>query len=130
LKELLAAQQNAASPLYHHWLTPEAFAPRFGVADEDIAASETWLSSRGFHIENVAGSRDRITFSGSAADHGDAECRLQRQSCLVLGLLRRLPTLTACYDILSLPVSNVSTTQLTIGIGAACNSPLPNERGA
>jgi hypothetical protein len=38
--------------------------------------------------------------------------------------------LTACYAIASLPVSNVSTTQLTIGLGAACNSPLPDERGA
>jgi subtilase family serine protease len=67
LKELLAAQQNTSSPLYHHWLTPETFAARFGVADEDIAATETWLSSRGFHTENVARSRDRITFSGTAA---------------------------------------------------------------
>ena len=67
LQELLTAQQNAASPLYHHWLTPDTFAARFGVADEDIAAVETWLSSRGFHAESVARSRDRITFSGTAA---------------------------------------------------------------
>jgi Pro-kumamolisin, activation domain len=67
LKELLAAQQNRASPLYHHWLTPETFAARFGAADEDIAATESWLASRGFHVESVARSRDRITFSGTAA---------------------------------------------------------------
>ena len=67
LKELLAAQQKTASPLYHHWLTPETFAARFGVADEDIAATETWLVSHGFHIESVARSRDRISFSGTAA---------------------------------------------------------------
>jgi subtilase family serine protease len=67
LKELLAAQQKTASPLYHHWLTPETFAARFGVADEDIATAETWLSSHGFRIESVARSRDRITFSGTAA---------------------------------------------------------------
>lgn len=67
LKELLAAQLNTASPLYHHWLTPETFAARFGVADEDIATTESWLVSRGFHIESVARSRDRITFSGTAA---------------------------------------------------------------
>jgi hypothetical protein len=36
----------------------------------------------------------------------------------------------ACYSVPSLPVSNVSTTQLTIGLGAACSSPLPNERGS
>ena len=67
LKELLAALHNTASPLYHHWLTPETFAARFGVADEDIATTESWLVSRGFHIESVARSRDRITFTGTAA---------------------------------------------------------------
>jgi len=67
LKELLAAQQNQSSPLYHHWLTPETFATRFGVADEDITTTESWLVSRGFRIESVARSRDRITFSGKAA---------------------------------------------------------------
>jgi subtilase family serine protease len=67
LQELLAAQQNPASPLYHQWLTPDTFAARFGIADEDIAATETWLQSRGFHIESKALGRDRITFSGNAA---------------------------------------------------------------
>jgi subtilase family serine protease len=66
LKELLSAQQNPASPLYHHWLTPETFAARFGVADKDIAATQSWLASHGFHIDSVARSRDRITFSGTA----------------------------------------------------------------
>ena len=67
LKDLLAAQQDPASPLYHHWLTPETFAARFGVADSDIEAVESWLVSHGFRIERVARSRDRITFSGTAA---------------------------------------------------------------
>jgi subtilase family serine protease len=67
LKELLAAQQDTASSLYHHWLTPETFAARFGVADEDIAATETWRVSHGFHMQSVARSRDRISFSGTAA---------------------------------------------------------------
>jgi subtilase family serine protease len=67
LKELLAAQQNTTSPLYHHWLTPETFAARFGVAEEDIATAESWLASRGFRVESVARSRDRITFSGTAS---------------------------------------------------------------
>jgi hypothetical protein len=37
--------------------------------------------------------------------------------------------LTACYDVDSLPVNNVSTTQLTIGTGTACSSSLPAARG-
>ena len=67
LQDLLAAQQDTASPLFHHWLTPESFAVRFGMADADLAATRTWLQSLGFHIESVARSRDRITFSGTAA---------------------------------------------------------------
>src|SRR6202035_441018 len=54
LKDLLAAQQNPASPLYHHWLTPETFAARFGVVDKDIETAENWLTSHGFKIEGLA----------------------------------------------------------------------------
>lgn len=67
LQGLLAAQQDRSSSLYHRWLTPETFAAQFGVADSDIANAESWLVSHGFHIDNVARSRDRITFSGTAA---------------------------------------------------------------
>jgi subtilase family serine protease len=67
LQDLLTAQQNTTSSEYHHWLTPESFASRFGIADADIATTESWLVSHGFQIDNVARSRDRITFSGTAA---------------------------------------------------------------
>ncbi len=66
LQSLLAAQQNPASPQYHRWLTPEQFAARFGVSDADLAAVENWLETKGFTVNSVARSRDRITFSGSA----------------------------------------------------------------
>lgn len=66
LQALLAAQQNRLSPLYHQWLTPDGFAARFGMADADIDAAEKWLESYGFHVDGVARSRDRITFSGNA----------------------------------------------------------------
>jgi subtilase family serine protease len=36
--------------------------------------------------------------------------------------------LTACYAIVSLPVNGISTTNLTIGIGTACQSALPADR--
>ena len=81
LQALLAAQADPASPVYHHWLTPEIFASRFGVADADIATTEAWLRSRGFGIDAVARSRDRITFSGSAAQVDDTfGARLHRYS--------------------------------------------------
>jgi subtilase family serine protease len=48
-------------------LTPESFAARFGVADADIEPTENWLTNEGFHVDSVARSRDRITFTGTAA---------------------------------------------------------------
>ncbi len=72
LNTLLAAQQNPASPLYHQWLTPEQFAARFGVADADISAVESWLEQQGFSIDSVSRSRNRIFFSGSAAQVASA----------------------------------------------------------
>jgi len=67
LQTLTAAQQNPASPLYHQWLTPEQFAARFGMSGSDIAKTSSWLQQQGFSIESVSRSRDRISFSGTAA---------------------------------------------------------------
>lgn len=66
LQALIAAQQNPSSPLYHHWLTPDEFAARFGMSDSDIAKVEAWLQQQGFTIDGVSRSRNRITFSGTA----------------------------------------------------------------
>jgi subtilase family serine protease len=67
LDALLVAQQNPASPQFHQWLTPAEFGARFGMADSDISKVETWLQSQGFTVLSVSPSRDRISFSGSAA---------------------------------------------------------------
>jgi hypothetical protein len=68
LQALLAAQQDIHSPLYHQWLTPEQFGARFGVSDEDILATETWLQQQGFTIESVSRGRNHIIFSGTAGE--------------------------------------------------------------
>jgi subtilase family serine protease len=67
LAALIAAQQNPKSPLYHHWLTPDQFAARFGVADADLAKVQAWLKGQGFALNGVSRSRDRISFSGTVA---------------------------------------------------------------
>ena len=66
LQGLIAAQQNPASPLYHQWLTPDQFAARFGMADEDLAKAESWLEQQGFSIDRVTRSKNAIHFSGTA----------------------------------------------------------------
>ncbi len=67
LQVLLSAQQDPSSTLYHHWLTPEDFAARFGVADSDIAKAQFWLQQQGFSVDGVSRSKTRITFSGTVA---------------------------------------------------------------
>ncbi len=66
LDTLLTAQQDPSSPQFHQWLTPDQFAARFGVADSDIAKVQSWLQGQGFAVDNVARSRDQITFDGTA----------------------------------------------------------------
>jgi len=69
---LLRDQQDPKSADFHRWLTPAEIGERFGVADEDIAALEAWLESKGLHVDGVASSRVRIEFSGRAAQVGAA----------------------------------------------------------
>ncbi len=65
LKQYLADVQNAGSPAYHQWLTPEQYGARFGLSDSDLATVESWLENQGFKIEKVPEARNVIEFSGS-----------------------------------------------------------------
>jgi uncharacterized protein (TIGR03437 family) len=66
LDQLLANQQNPASPDFHKWLTPDQYADRFGASAGDIVRISAWLRSEGFTVQRVARSRARIQFSGTA----------------------------------------------------------------
>lgn len=66
LAQLLAAQQDPSSPEYHHWLTPEEYADRFGASPDDIAKITNWLTQQGFQVTSVARGRNSISFSGTA----------------------------------------------------------------
>jgi subtilase family serine protease len=70
--QLLAGQQNPASPEYHHWLTPVEVGDRFGLSDNDISAITAWLQSQGLRVNWIASSRILIGFSGTAANVGRA----------------------------------------------------------
>lgn len=108
LQDLLSAQQDPKSPQYHHWLTPETFAARFGMDQQDVATVEAWLQSYGFRIDNVGRSRDRITFSGTAAQVREAfgtELHSYRQA----GEVHFAPS-----GALTLPASLASATQTVL----------------
>ncbi len=66
LNNLIAAQQNPPSPLFHQWLTPEEFASRFGMSASDLDKVEGWLQQQGFSIDSVSRSRNIIRFSGTS----------------------------------------------------------------
>src|SRR5579862_9660539 len=70
LATLLAAQQDPASPQYHHWLTPQEFAVRFAPTSTDHAAVVDWLQRAGFTVHEPMNAA-RIDFSGTvgAAEH-------------------------------------------------------------
>jgi subtilase family serine protease len=57
---------------YHHWLTPDAFGRRFGVAQEDVDAVTSWLTAHGFRVNTVYPSRTVIDFSGTASQVREA----------------------------------------------------------
>ena len=67
LDALLARQLQPSSPDYQRWLTPQQFADRFGMSQQDISRVSTWLQSQGFTVDGVADSRNAIRFSGSVA---------------------------------------------------------------
>ena len=47
LDQLLAEQRDPASPNYHQWLTPEQYAARFGMSQDDLDKVTGWLQSQG-----------------------------------------------------------------------------------
>ncbi len=71
-EQLLADQQNPASPSYHHWLTPEEVGKHFGPSEDAAAAVTSWLQSQGLRVNWIAPSHTFIGFSGTAADVGQA----------------------------------------------------------
>jgi len=71
-EQLLADQQNPASPHYQQWLTPQQIGEQFGPTDHDVSAVTQWLASQGLRTDAVSRDRTRITFSGASGAVGRA----------------------------------------------------------
>jgi len=67
LDQLLAQQQDRNSSNYHKWLTPQQFADRFGLSQNDMNKVTAWLKSQGFEILSIGGGRNSVAFSGTAS---------------------------------------------------------------
>jgi subtilase family serine protease len=72
LDQLLANQQNPASPQYHQWLTPAQFGAQFGLSDSDMASVTAWLQAKGFTVTGVAKGRQFVTFTGTVGQVNQA----------------------------------------------------------
>jgi subtilase family serine protease len=72
LDKLLAEQQDPASPNYHRWLTPEQYAERFGMSEDDLAKVSDWLKSQGLTVDGYSRARTQVFFSGTAAQVASA----------------------------------------------------------
>lgn len=67
IQKLLAQQQDRKSPNYHKWITPEQYADRFGLSQNDMQQLVAWLSAQGFTMIEPARGRNFITFTGTAS---------------------------------------------------------------
>jgi uncharacterized protein (TIGR03437 family) len=72
LDQLLAEQQDSTSKNYHKWLSPEAYADRFGASQDDINKMVEWLQSQSLTVTSVARARNAVAVSGTAAQIGSA----------------------------------------------------------
>ena len=66
LDQFLIDQQTPGSPDYHRWLTPEEYADRFGVSEDDLKLIGGWLEGQGLTIRGSAKGRNWIAVSGTA----------------------------------------------------------------
>ncbi len=63
----VTSQYDATSPNYHQWLDADQVGERFGPAPADVQTLTSWLTSRGFRVDEVSKDRVSIRFSGMAA---------------------------------------------------------------
>jgi pseudomonalisin len=61
------AMYDPASPQYHAFLTPSAFAAEFGVPASTVSAVSSWLTSGGLEITQTAGGGNWIQATGTVA---------------------------------------------------------------
>jgi subtilase family serine protease len=72
LETSLEQQQNASSPNFHEWLTPQQFGQQFGPSDQDIQTITWWLQAHGFKVAGASNGRTVIEFSGTAGQVQEA----------------------------------------------------------
>lgn len=67
LNRLLREQQDPSSANFHKWLTPDQYASRFGLTDNDLAKVTNWVKAQGLQLGEISRNRTEITFSGTVS---------------------------------------------------------------
>jgi len=67
LQALIQAQHDSSSALHQRWLTPEMYAERFGISDNDVATVSTWLQGHGMTVDEASSGGRLLQFTGTAA---------------------------------------------------------------
>lgn len=67
LDQFLIDLQNPKSASYHKFLTPQQYADRFGLSQNDLSKVTTWLKAQGFEIVRTGAGRNLVVCSGTAA---------------------------------------------------------------
>ncbi|MFL5348367.1 MAG: protease pro-enzyme activation domain-containing protein, partial [Hyalangium sp.] len=70
-KAMLDAVHNPSSASFGHFLTPSAFATRFGVPSSQLDQVRSWLTGGGLVVDQVSTARDQLAVHGDVA-HVDA----------------------------------------------------------
>ena len=65
LTNFLEQIYNPASPNYHHYLTPEQFAERFGPTEQDYQAAITFAKAQGLTVTSLHPNRTLVDVSGT-----------------------------------------------------------------
>ena len=68
LTNLLQQVYDPASPLYHHFLTPQQFTERFGPSEQDYAAAIAFARTNGFAVTGTHDSRMVLDVSAAVSD--------------------------------------------------------------
>jgi pseudomonalisin len=64
---LMAAQQNPASPQYHHFLTPAQYNRRFAVSKGEFTGTLSWLRGGGASVLDTSSARDFVEISATVS---------------------------------------------------------------
>ena len=66
-REFVQHVSTPKDPLFHHFITVQEFAARFGANADDFAALKAWATANGLSIQHEASARTSLTVSGSVA---------------------------------------------------------------